>query len=236
MCGRFLLKTSPELLQRAFGFVELPNLRPRYNIAPTDETAIVRQRREPPGERSLSMLRWGLVPPWEKDLKNGARNINARAETLLEKPSFRKPFERRRCLVLADGFYEWRKEGKERIPFLITRRDEAPFAFAGLWDRWWPDPADRARYVDTFTVVTTEANTLLRPLHDRMPVVLAAADHATWLDREAEPETLRRTVLRPAPEDALAYVEVEKLVNNVKNDEPALLAPKGERHVLDAAG
>jgi putative SOS response-associated peptidase YedK len=235
MCGRFLLKTSPDLLQRAFGFVELPNLKPRYNIAPTDETAVVRQRREPAGERSLSMLRWGLVPAWEKDLSKGARNINARSETLLEKPSFRKPFERRRCLVLADGFYEWRKEGKSRIPFLIQRRDEAPFAFAGLWDRWWPDRADRARFVDTFTIVTTEANALLRPLHERMPVMLAPESHADWLDPDADPAELQHQLLRPAPEDLLAYVEVEPLVNNVKNDAPGLLAPKGARTVSNAA-
>jgi putative SOS response-associated peptidase YedK len=226
MCGRFVLKTPPETLKRHFGFVELPNLRPRYNVAPTDEMPVVRQRREPAGERSLQMLRWGLVAPWEKDLSGGARCINARSETLLEKPTFAKPFQRRRCLVPADGFYEWRKEGKLRIPYLIAPRDGAVFAFAGLWDRWWPDAAERERHVDTFTIVTTAANDKLRELHDRMPVILAPEGYAAWLDPEADPEELRRRLLKPAPDDLLAVVEVDPRVNSVKNDDAALLHPR----------
>jgi putative SOS response-associated peptidase YedK len=223
MCGRFVLKTPPDTLKRHFGFVELPNLRPRYNIAPTDEVPVIRQRREPAGERSLQLLRWGLVAPWEKDLSGGPRCINARAETLLEKPTFKKPFQRRRCLVAADGFYEWRKEGKLRIPHFIQREDGDVFAFAGLWDRWWPAAGDRERYVDTFTIVTTAANARLQPLHDRMPVILDPADYARWLDPEAHPEELRRHLLRPAPNDLLAITEVDPRVNSVKNDDADLI-------------
>jgi putative SOS response-associated peptidase YedK len=223
MCGRFVLKTPPDTLKRHFGFVELPNLRPRYNIAPTDEVPVIRQRREPAGERSLQLLRWGLVAPWEKDLSGGARCINARSETLLEKPTFKKPFQRRRCLVPADGFYEWRKEGKLRVPHLIQRADGGLFAFAGLWDRWWPAKDDRERYVDTFTIVTTAANARLQPLHDRMPVILDPADYASWLDPDADPEELRRRLLKPAPDDLLAISEVDPRVNSVKNDDADLI-------------
>jgi putative SOS response-associated peptidase YedK len=225
MCGRFVLKTPVEQLRRDFGFVELPNVRARYNAAPTDEMPIVRQRRDPAGERSLALLRWGLVGPWEKDLSGGARRINARAETLLDKPAFRKPFERRRCLVPADGFYEWVKDGKARIPYLIARRDGATLAFAGVWDRWWPDQADRARYVDTFTIVTTSANQLLRPLHDRMPVILDPANYAAWLDPDADPAELQQALLKPAPDGLLAYVEVDIRVNSVRNDDETLILP-----------
>jgi putative SOS response-associated peptidase YedK len=222
MCGRFFLQTPPETLKRHFGFVELPNLRPRYNIAPTNEVPVVRQRRRPEGERTLQMLRWGLVAPWEKDLSSGARCINARSETLLDKPTFRKPFERRRCIVPADGFYEWPKDGKERVPHLVRRADGEILAFAGLWERWWPDQADRDRYVDTFAIVTTEAVGRLRAVHDRKPVILDPADYAAWLDPDADPAALRRLFL-PAPDDRLVVEEADPRVNSVRNDDESLI-------------
>jgi putative SOS response-associated peptidase YedK len=138
MCGRFLLRTALDELARLFGFVERPNLAPRYNIAPTQDVPVIRQRREPTGQRSVAELRWGLVPPSAEHPKAGPPLINARAETLLEKPTFRGAFGRRRCLVPADGYYQWREDDLSKRPYLITRRDEVPFAFAGVWERWGP--------------------------------------------------------------------------------------------------
>jgi putative SOS response-associated peptidase YedK len=228
MCGRYFLITPGDELKGQFGFVEQPNLAPRYNIAPTQEAPVLRQRREPAGERTLQNLRWGLVPPWATDLKIGAQMINARAETALDKPAFRNAFRRRRCLVPADGFYEWRQEGKEKRPYLIARRDGAPFAFAGLWERWTPkEPTPGApAFVDSFTILTTTANALLRSLHERMPVILPREAHARWLDPDAAPEGLRG-VLVPAPEDLLRYVPVGSRVNAAHEDDAALIAPTG---------
>jgi putative SOS response-associated peptidase YedK len=214
-------------LRRAFGFVEQPNLMPRYNIAPTQDVPVIRERREPKGERTLQLLRWGLIPSWAKDMKGGAKLINARAEGIAERPSFREAFLRRRCLVPADGFYEWRTEGKLKQPYLIQRRDRAPVAFAGLWERWVPktQPPEPA-YIDSFTIVTTDANALLRPLHPRMPVILAPEDYARWFDRAtAAPEL--QALLKPAPDDLLAYVPVSPRVNAAAPDDAGLIEPVG---------
>ena len=227
MCGRYLLKAPAHALRRAFGFVEQPNLMPRYNIAPTQDVAVIRERREPKGERTLQLLRWGLIPSWAEDMKGGAKLINARAEGISERPSFREAFQKRRCLVPADGFYEWRTEGKLKQPYLIQRRDRAPFAFAGLWERWIPrtQPPEPA-YIDSFTIVTTEANALLRPLHARMPVILAPEDYARWFDR-ATSEAELKALLKPAPEDVLAYVPVSPRVNAAQPDDAGLIEPAG---------
>ena len=227
MCGRYLLKAPAEALRRAFGFVEQPNLMPRYNIAPTQDVPVIRERREPKGERTLQLLRWGLIPSWAEDMKGGAKLINARAEGISERPSFREAFWKRRCLVPADGFYEWRTEGKLKQPYLIQRRDRAPFAFAGLWERWVPrmQPPEPA-YIDSFTIVTTRANALLEPLHLRMPVILAPEDYARWLDRSAGESELK-ALLKPAPEDVLAYVPVSPRVNAAAPDDAGLIEPTG---------
>jgi putative SOS response-associated peptidase YedK len=227
MCGRYLLKAPADALRRAFGFVEQPNLMPRYNIAPTQDAAVIRERREPKGERTLQLLRWGLIPSWAEDMKGGAKLINARAEGIAERPSFREAFRRRRCLVPADGFYEWRTEGKLKQPYLIQRRDRAPIAFAGLWERWVPktQPPEPA-YIDSFTIVTTAANALLKPLHERMPVILAPENCLRWLDR-ASSEAELKALLRPAPEDLLAYVLVSTRVNAAAPDDAGLIEPVG---------
>jgi putative SOS response-associated peptidase YedK len=224
MCGRYVLKTPSEEMRRAFDFVEHPNLAPRYNVAPTQEAPVIRQRRTPAGERTLQNLRWGLVPAWAEDPRIGARLINARSETLLEKPSFRTAFRRRRCLVPADGFYEWQAEGRVRQPFLITRRDDAVFAFAGLWERW--TPPDRAAPLDSFTIITTTANDFLKPLHERMPVILPPDAYARWLDPDAEPEQLVE-LLKPAANDVLRCVPVDARVNSPRADDAELLVPIG---------
>jgi putative SOS response-associated peptidase YedK len=227
MCGRYLLKSPVDALRRAFGFVEQPNLMPRYNIAPTQDAPVVRQRREPKGERTLQMLRWGLIPSWAKDTKMGAKLINARSESIAEKPSFRSAFRRRRCLVPADGFYEWRAEGARKQPYLIVRRDREPFAFAGLWERWTPKEGEA---IDSFTIVTTDANALLQPLHVRMPVILAPEDYGRWLDPDAVEADLL-PLLRPAPEEWLGYAPVSPRVNAASVDDAALIEATGAETV-----
>lgn len=227
MCGRYLLTTTIDALKSAFNFIERPNLAPRYNIAPTQEAPILRQRREPAGERTLQNLRWGLVPAWAEDPKGGAPLINARAETVLDKPAFRTAFSRRRCLVPADGFYEWKGEEKQKQPYLITARDGAPFAFAGLWERWVPrDHATNLQPIDSFTIITTAANAFLRPLHHRMPVILPPDSYARWLNPDAEPATLV-DLLVPAPDPLLRYVPIGRRVNVAREDNAGLLDPAG---------
>ncbi len=242
MCGRYSLTTPVEGLRQLFEFPEQPNLAPRYNIAPTQEVAAVRsappagadqgqgdQGQGDQGQgkggagRHLVLLRWGLIPSWAKDPAIGTRMINARAETLAEKPAFRTAFKQRRCLVLADGFYEWQKRGAgPKQPYRIARRDGAPFAFAGLWERW-RDPAD-GRFVESCTIVTTDANALLRPIHHRMPVILAPEAHGPWLDPESEAARLH-ALLAAEPGLELTAVAISTRVNKVANDDPEVLLP-----------
>ena len=227
MCGRYLLKAPADALRRAFGFVEQPNLMARYNIAPTQDAPVIRERRQPKGERTLQMLRWGLIPWFAEDMKGGGKLINARAESIATKPFFREAFRKRRCLVPTDGFYEWRGDGKVKQPYLIQRRDREPFAFAGLWDRWIPKSRPpEPPHIDSFTIVTTQANALLKPLHDRMPVILAPEDYARWLDRGSS-ETDLRALLKPSREDLLAYVAVSPRVNAAAPDDAGLIEPVG---------
>ena len=224
MCGRFTLTTTAEDLARSFELVELPGLSPRYNIAPTQQVATVRAVvQEEGGGRELRLLRWGLVPSWAKDLKIGSRMINARAETVAEKPAFRRAFRSRRCLVLADGFYEWRRVGKQRQPHFISMRDGRPFAFAGLWERW-VDPED-GQVVESCTVLTTRPNALMEKIHDRMPVILEPGDHATWLDpRITDPEQLE-PLLRPHAAGEMTSHPVSARVNSPRNDDPSCVSP-----------
>jgi putative SOS response-associated peptidase YedK len=233
MCGRYVLKTALEELARLFGFIERPNLAPRYNIAPTQEVPVIRQRRAPAGERSLAALRWGFVPPWADDPKSGPPLINARAETLMEKPAFRGAFQRRRCLVPADGYFQWREGDASKQPYLVTRCDGAPFAFAGLWERWGPrhDPAT-AR--DSFTIITTETNDFLRGFHHRMPAVLPPESYAAWLDPDATAESVRG-LLAPAPDDWLQVAPIDRAANSARADEPELLTPAGPAEAWPAS-
>ena len=218
MCSRFLLHASVDVLQRAFGFAERPNLRPCYNIAPTQTVPVVRRKDD--GGRELALVRWGLIPSWAKDASIGGRLINARAETVAEKPAFRGAFRRRRALVPADGFYEWQKREGSRLkqPLLIRRRDGQPFAFAGLWERWRGPEGE----VETCTILTTEANAVLGPIHDRMPVILDPACYDRWLD-PAQPRA--EELLRPCPDEWLEAFPVSTRVNNVRNDAAELITP-----------
>ncbi len=224
MCGRYSLTTPVEGLRQVFGFLEQPNLAPRYNVAPSQEIAAVRLGED--GERHFAQLRWGLIPSWAKDVKIGYKMINARAETVAEKPAFRAAFRRRRCLVLADGFYEWQKREKgAKQPYRITLADGGPFGFAGLWESW-RDPESDER-IESATIIVTEANDLLRPIHDRMPVILAPADFDAWLDTE-RPGEAAQALLCPYPATALAAYPVSTRVNKVTNDDAAVIAPLEE--------
>lgn len=229
MCGRYLLKTALEELARLFGFVERPNLAPHYNIAPTQEVPVIRQRRQPAGERSLAALRWGLVAPWADNPKAGPPLINARAESLLEKPTFRGAFQKRRCLVPADGYYQWREGDVTKQPYLVARKDRAPFALAGIWERWGPRQ-DPAAALDSFTIITTDANDFLSSFHHRMPVVLPAESYAAWLDPDADGESVAE-LLAPAPNDLLEAVPLGKALNSNRADGPELLEPAGPAEV-----
>jgi putative SOS response-associated peptidase YedK len=214
MCGRYSLTTPVEAVGRLFEVAERPNLPPRYNIAPSQQAPVVRA--DAAGGRVLAPMRWGLIPSWAKEAKIGYRMINARAETVAEKPAFRSAFRHRRCLVPADGFYEWRKLGATKQPYRISRADGAPFAFAGLWERWRaPDGA----VIDSFTIITTVANDLLRPIHDRMPVILDPADFGPWLEAGGVGR------LPPYAGAKLVAIPVSTRVNSPKHDDPACIAP-----------
>ncbi|BBK38588.1 DUF159 family protein [Allostella sp. ATCC 35155] len=218
MCGRYSITTAPEALARLFGTVgPIPNLPPRYNLAPTQDAPVVRRGRD--GLR-LTLVRWGLIPSWSKGPDARFAMINARADTLAAKPAYRNAFRDRRCLVPADGFYEWQAvPGGGKQPMRIVRSDREPFAFAGIWERWSPGPDEPA--IDSFAIVTTDANDRLRSIHDRMPVVLDPADWERWI---AGPAEAVADLLRPAPEDAFVAYPVSARVGNVRNDDAELLA------------
>jgi putative SOS response-associated peptidase YedK len=231
MCGRYSLTTPVEALRRVFGFLEQPNLAPGYNIAPTHQVAALRLGAD--GERHFVRLRWGLVPAWAKDLSIGARMINARAESVAEKPAFRAAFRQRRCLVMADGFYEWQKRDKgPKQPFRVTLADGGPFGFAGLWESWTDKGSGET--VETCTIVTTDANELLAPIHDRMPVILVPGDVAAWLNTAAPPEAAL-ALLRPCPAGVLVAYPVSTRVNKVANDDPGVIAPLQEEEAPEDA-
>ena len=221
MCGRFTLRTPAHRLAEAFGVDALPNLAPRYNIAPTQDVVAIRHADD---GRELTMLRWGLIPGWAKDPAIGARMINARAETVAEKPSFRAAFRQRRCLIAADGFYEWRTTAEApkapKQPYYIRLESDAPFAIAGLWERW-RDPAGAT--IESCTLITTEANPALAPIHHRMPVILAPADYDAWLEPRPASAAALHDLLRPYPGAAMTAFPIGRHVNNVRNDDPACI-------------
>jgi len=219
MCGRFTqTRTWPELVElyRLADSFDPSQRQPRYNIAPTQDIPVLRLRADNE-ERELAVLRWGLIPSWAKDMKMGARLINARAETVHEKPSFRRAFRQRRCLIAADGFYEWQKQPSgPKQPYFITVAGNRPFAFAGLWEAWSPPGGPM---IESCTIITTEANDDLRPIHNRMPVILTPDVFDRWLDPSLSPDDAR-ALLRPFDGDMSAY-PVGLRVNNVLNDDPA---------------
>ena len=219
MCGRFTLRTPANQLVEQFGLDTMPELRPRYNIAPTQQVPIIR----PPGSgpsRQLTFVRWGLIPSWAKEAAIGNRMVNARGETVAEKPSFREAFKRRRCLVVADGYYEWKRTGRAKQPYYIRLRDEAPLAFAGLWESW-RGPRDMLldEPLETCTIITTDANELTSPIHDRMPVILDTNQYEFWLDSEFQESAPLLALLQPYDDDDLVADPVSTYVNSPAHDD-----------------
>ena len=224
MCGRFTRVTDGQQLEVIFELNDIPRtLVPQFNLAPTQLAAVARDLA---GERHVSQLRWGLIPSWARDEKIGYRTINARAETLAEKPAFRSALRRQRCLVLADGFFEWERRGKQKLPHYFHMADRQPFAFAGLWERWrGPKDAPLPEPIESFTIVTTEPNELLAPLHDRMPAILAADDFDLWLDRDFDQTDVLVKRLLPFPAEEMASYRVSTIVNSPRNDVPDCIQP-----------
>lgn len=225
MCGRFLNSLPPAEIARLFATTNVaPNYPARFNIAPTDPVLAVRVNPKT-GQRSLDTLRWGLVPHWAKDLSMGARLINARAETLATLPAFRDAFEHRRCLIPAGGFYEWKKDGKTRTPYAVVPTDAPLFAFAGLWENWRDRSTEDAPWVRSCTIVTTSANALVAPIHDRMPAILPREAWAQWLGEAPADAAALQALLQPCPVERMRLYPVSPRVNSVKNDDPSLADP-----------
>jgi putative SOS response-associated peptidase YedK len=229
MCGRYTITTNPEAMRQLFRFLNpTPNLPPHYNAAPTQQLPVVRRDRS--GARELVQLRWGLIPAWAKDPKIGYSMINAKAETVDEAPAYRAAFRSRRCLVPVDGFYEWRQQGKERLPYRFTLEDGGLFALAGLWERWSPrrprpgqqSDSGQGSPIESFTIVVTEANDVVRRIHDRMPVIIDPADYDAWLD--AADTTIPMALLQSYSAAKMRCYPVSRRVNSAKNDDPEVMA------------
>ena len=222
MCGRYRLSRRAEILASYF-YAEYEGMEweARYNIAPTQTVPVIRQDASEPVRRA-SWMRWGLVPNWAKDVTVGASMINARSETAVEKPAFKELLQRRRCLIPADGFYEWQKNGKSKQPYCFEMMEKEPFAFAGLWDSW--RAPDRA-ILETCTILTTTPNQLLVDVHDRMPVILPAATYDLWLDPGFQDAAAASEMLKPYDAGQMRRYAVSTRVNNVANDEPECSAP-----------
>jgi putative SOS response-associated peptidase YedK len=217
MCGRYTLKTPAGRLAEEFGFDgSLPELPPNYNVAPTQHVAAVLAES---GGRRLEMLRWGLIPPWADDPQIGSRMINARSETAPEKPSFRRAFRERRCLIPADGFYEWKRTNGSKQPYYIHMEGGRPFAFAGLWESW-----NKEGEIRSCTILTTGANSLVGDIHNRMPVIVAPDAYDVWLDPDAEGDELRG-LLAPYPEDEMEAYPVSRFVNSPSNNDERCIEP-----------
>jgi len=224
MCGRYTLKATPEVVADQFHFEELSDLKPRYNIAPSQLVACVRVT-SGSTTREGGMLRWGLIPSWAKDPAIGVKLINARAETVAEKPSFRKSFKQRRCLMLADGFYEWQKEGRVKQAYYIRLKSERPFAFAGLWDHW--ASAD-GKTIESCVLLTTDPNAVMAPIHNRMPVILNPDTYDDWLDPDPQDVVRLATLLGSYPAEEMVANPVSRLVNNPRFDDPRCIEALAE--------
>lgn len=213
MCGRYTLRVPASDLVRLLPNVEWPNLTPRYNIAPTQLVLAVRQK-ESGADYEAAQLRWGLIPSWADDLKIGHRLINARSEEAATKPSFRAAFKKRRCLLLADGFYEWETIGKTKIPHHFHLRDQSPFAMAGLWEYWKKDEQE----IESCTILTTSANKLLEKFHNRMPVILQPNQFATWLNPTPQDPAILQEMMQPFDADRMAELRANPTINKASAD------------------
>lgn len=220
MCGRFTSLLSPELLATIFDVPPPPAVEPRYNIAPSQQVWVVRSD----GDRNrLDHMKWGLIPSWAKDPRIGSHTINARCETVSEKPAFRHAIKYNRCIVPANGFYDWLHIGNKKQPYYFHMADSGPMGFAGLWEQW--QPPGEEEFLETFSILTTAANELVAPIKDRIPVILRPDDCGLWLNKNLhDPEQLRH-LYRPFPSDLLTMHQVPNLVNSPKFDSPACIAP-----------
>lgn len=214
MCGRFTLSATPEAIAEEFNIKNIPDSKPTYNVAPTQNVLAVLNE-EKTLQHQFKKLRWGLIPSWAKDFSIGARLINARSETVAEKPAFRSPYKRRRCLVVADGFFEWKKQKDKKQPFYFLLQNQRPFAFAGLWEKW---TSPQGEQVHSCTILTTTANKLLQPIHHRMPLLLKQQDYELWLDPQVQSPALLQDLLFPYPSEDMKSYEVSSFVNNPKHN------------------
>lgn len=220
MCGRFALTAPASTITEIFQIDVLPEILPRYNIAPTQDVHCVV---EEAGERSVQAFKWGLIPSWAKDRKMGYKTLNARSETAASKPAFRAAFRRRRVLVLADGFYEWKRQGKLKLPWLMQVDGGRPYGMAGLWETW-VDP-DTLEEVRSCSILTCGPNELMEPIHDRMPVILPEEAWSTWLDPQVQEVSMLQEMMRPFPAERMSARRVGTWVNNARNTGPACQAP-----------
>jgi putative SOS response-associated peptidase YedK len=219
MCGRYTLTSAPEAIRALFRYQEQPNFPPRYNIAPTQPIAIVRLNE---GKRQLALVRWGLLPSWVKDPKTFTLLINARGESASDKPAFRAAMKRRRCLIPADGFYEWQAVAGRKRPFYVRAKSRAPLAFAGLWETW---TGPNGEEMETAAIVTTRANRTLAAIHERMPVVVAPEAFDLWLNCAEVDAKTAEALIQPAPDNLLEAYEISTAVNRTANDNAKLIEP-----------
>lgn len=220
MCGRFTLKTPKEVIAKQFGVEIEDELVPRYNIAPTQTVAAIRATAQGGEGREFVHLKWGLIPSWAKDASMGARLINARSETVTEKPSFREAFKRRRAIIPADGIYEWQRAEDKKQPYFIRMRDGSPFGFAGLWDRWRNEEDE---IIESCSILTTAANEIFRPVHERMPVVLNPESYGEWLDTDERGVEALKELLRPYPSSEMIAYPVSARVNSPQHQGAELI-------------
>ena len=219
MCGRYTQTKSGEAIARTFSLSATPDPQPRYNIAPTQPVSAIAQTKE---DREYRIFQWGLVPSWSKDPKIGSRMINARSETVAEKPSFRAAFKRRRCLILSDGFYEWQRTGGKKQPYYIQVEDQEIFGFAGLWETW---ESGDGSYLESCTILTTEPNGLMETIHNRMPVIVHPEDFDLWLDPSLQDGRHLQHLLRPYEDEAMDAYAVSTVVNNPRNEDSECVVP-----------
>ena len=219
MCGRFIQCASGDRLAERFHLPMAPKLTPRYNVAPSQPVGVIRVAGG--GDREYASLRWGLVPAWSPEPRTAYSTINARAETVADKPAYRQAFRRRRCLIPADGFYEWRSMGNRKQPYCIAPADGEPVAFAGLWERWERD----GQALESCTILVTQANAVIAPIHDRMPVILEPADEARWLDPALTDPAALQALLVPCPPERLRLWPVSPALNHPRHEGPDLMAP-----------
>ncbi|MEW5821946.1 MAG: SOS response-associated peptidase [Cyanobacteriota bacterium] len=218
MCGRYTLQDAQEFLEHVFKIFDVPEFIPRYNIAPTQQVAAVRKIAN---KNQLAFLRWGLIPFWAKDITLSARMINARAESVYDKPSFKAAYKKRRCLIIADGFYEWERVNGKKQPYYFQLKNSQPFAFAGLWEKW----NKTKQTIESCTIITTTANELMSSIHERMPVIIDSNDYEMWLDSSFDDINILNTLLRPYPDSKMKMHPVNDRVNSPIYDFSECIAP-----------